>query len=96
MKFSERMQLIKAGYSKKEIAEMEKEAAGAGNETGADDRLDLIAQAVAKLTDDFHEMNIRRDASGNGSGQEPDIWEKLRASLTGEEPKNNDDNGGAK
>lgn len=94
MKFGERMQLIKAGYTKKEIAEMEKDAAGAGNESGTDDRLDLIAQAVAKLTDDFHEMNIRRDASGDGNGGEPDIWEKLRASLAGEDLKGNDDNGG--
>lgn len=93
MKFGERMQLIKAGYTKKEIAEMEKETAGAGKETGTDDRLDLIAQAVAKLTDDFHEMNIRRDASGGGSDPEPDIWEKLRASLSGDDP-NKDDKGG--
>lgn len=95
MKFGERMQLIKAGYTKKEIAEMEKESAGAGNEAGTDDRLDLIAQAVAKLTDDFHEMNIRRDASGGGSDPEPDIWEQLRAKLSGEDPENND-NGGEK
>ena len=86
MKFGERMQLIKAGYTKKEIAEMEKETAGGGNQAGTDDRLDLIAQAVAKLTDDFHEMNIRNDASGGGSGAEPDIWEKLRNSLAGENP----------
>ena len=86
MKFVERMQLIKAGYTKKEIAEMEKETAGGGDQAGTDDdRLDLIAQAVAKLTDDFHEMNIRNDASGGGSS-EPDIWEKLRNSLAGENP----------
>ena len=87
MKFVERMQLIKAGYTKKEIAEMEKETASGGDQagTGTDDRLDLIAQAVAKLTDDFHEMNIRNDASGGGSS-EPDIWEKLRNSLAGENP----------
>lgn len=94
MKFTERMQLIKAGYTKKEIAEMEKDAAaGTGSNGGEDDRLDLIAQAVAKLTDDFHEMNIRNDASGNGQGGEPDIWEKLRQSLAGEDP-NKDDKGG--
>lgn len=86
MKFSERIQLIKAGYTKKEIAEMEKETAGGGDQAGTDDRLDLIAQAVAKLTDDFHEMNIRNDASGEGSGTEPDIWEKLRNSLAGDNP----------
>ena len=88
MKFGERMQLIKAGYTKKEIAEMEKETAGGGEQagTGTDDRLDLIAQAVAKLTDDFHEMNIRNDASGGGNS-EPDIWEKLRNSLAGEAPE---------
>ena len=88
MKFGERMQLIKAGYTKKEIAEMEKETAGGVEQagTGTDDRLDLIAQAVAKLTDDFHEMNIRNDASGGGNS-EPDIWEKLRNSLAGEAPE---------
>lgn len=88
MKFGERMQLIKAGYTKKEIAEMEKETASGGDQagTGTDDRLDLIAQAVAKLTDDFHEMNIRNDASG-GVSNEPDIWEKLRNSLAGEAPE---------
>lgn len=85
MKFGERMQLIKAGYTKKEIAEMEKETDSCGDLAGTDDRLDLIAQAVAKLTDDFHEMNIRNDASG-GSGAEADIWEKLRNSLAGENP----------
>lgn len=86
MKFSERMQLIKAGYTKKEISEMEKETVGGGNQAGTDDRLDLIAQAVAKLTDDFHEMNIRNDASG-GSGEKQDIWQKLRNSLAGENPE---------
>lgn len=96
MKFTERMQLIKAGYTKKEIAEMEKDLSASENGgNGSDDRLDLIAQAVAKLTDDFHEMNIRNDASGNGGGEEPDIWEKLRASLAGEDP-NKDDEGGNK
>jgi len=88
MKFGERMQLIKAGYTKKEIAEMEKETVSGGDKAGTeDDRLDLIAQAVAKLTDDFHEMNIRNDASVGGSN-EPDIWEKLRNSLAGEDPNN--------
>lgn len=91
MKFTERMQLIKAGYTKKEIAEMEKEEtkAPAASVTGPDERLDLIAQALAKLTDDVHEMHMRDDAAGGNNEPEVNIYEVLRKQLEGEDPDKN-------
>lgn len=86
MKFNERITLIKAGYTKQEIAEMEKETVE-GNQssvsTESDDRLEIIAQSIANLNNRINEMNIinsvdQDDQGGNQGDDQTDIFDELR------------------
>lgn len=86
MKFNEKITLIKAGYTKQEIAEMEKEAAEETQSpvsTESDDRLEIIAQSIANLNNRINEMNIinsvDQDEQGGDQGTvQTDIFDELR------------------
>lgn len=89
MKFNERITLIKAGYTKQEIAEMEKETAEetqspVSNES--DDRLEVIAQSIANLNNRINQMNIinsvdQDDNGGDQGDNHADIFYELRNML---------------
>lgn len=86
MKFNERITLIKAGYTKQEIAEMEKEyventQSSVSSEN--DDRLEIIAQSIANLNNRINEMNIinsvdQDDQGGDQGYDQTDIFDELR------------------
>lgn len=86
MKFNERITLIKAGYTKQEIAEMEKESVGETQSpvsTESDDRLEIIAQSIANLNNRINEMNIinsvdQDDQGGDQDTDQTDIFDELR------------------
>ena len=82
MKLTERMALIKAGYTKTEIAEMEKETLDGDSisESSGDDRLDTIAQAIVKMNERIDKINIINSAteSGTNETEKGDIFSELR------------------
>ena len=86
MKFNERITLIKAGYTKQEIAEMEKETVEETQSpasTENDDRLEVIAQSIANLNDRINKMNIinsvdQDDQGGDQGENQTDIFDELR------------------
>lgn len=86
MKFNERIALIKAGYTKQEIAEMERESVEETQtpvSTESDDRLEIIAQSIANLNNRINEMNIinsvdQDDQGGDQGGDQTDIFDELR------------------
>ena len=86
MKFNERIALIKAGYTKQEIAEMEKESVEETQSpvsTESDDRLEIIAQSIANLNNRINEMNIinsvdQDDQGGDQGSDQTDIFDELR------------------
>ena len=82
MKLTERMALIKAGYTKTEIAEMEKEPLDGDSisVSSGDDRLDTIAQALVKMNERIDKINIINSAteSGNNETEKGDIFSELR------------------
>lgn len=82
MKLTERMALIKAGYTKTEIAEMEKETLDGDSisVSSGDDRLDTIAQALVKMNERIDKINIINSAteSGNNETEKGDIFSELR------------------
>ena len=82
MKLTERMALIKAGYTKSEIAEMEKETLNGDtiSESSGDERLDTIAQAIVKMNERIDKINIIHSAteSGNNETKKDDIFSELR------------------
>lgn len=89
MKFNERITLIKAGYTKQEIAEMEKESVE-GNQssvsTESDDRLKIIAESIKKLNERIDNINIINSANQDDQGcdqgeDQTDIFDELRARI---------------
>lgn len=94
MKLTERMALIKAGYTKSEIAEMEKETLNGDSisDSSGDDRLDTIAQAIVKMNERIDKINIINSAteSGNNGTEKDDIFSELRGIIENK-PENKED-----
>lgn len=75
MKFNERITLIKAGYTKQEIAEMEKESVEETQfsvSSKSDDRLNIIAESIKKLNERIDNINIINSVDQDDKGGDQD------------------------